>query len=183
MGPLYKAYGLNIIRQYPWQFMKSFIWPNARKYYAPPIEFLEEYNTGRKDVTEQTKNWFGYKSIKVKTRLLDNNIRVLDFYPILSGIINIVMLFGLLYYVLLKGWRYNLAFYKTLSIGAGIWFTNAAFTIFASSAALRFQSFPIILTVMFELLLVDWMVQLIKNMKTSQNQNKALKKYSPEALA
>jgi hypothetical protein len=172
MGPLYKAYGLFIIRQYPWQFVKSFMGPNARKYYAPPVEFLEEYNTGRKNVTDQAKTWFGYKSTKVKTRLLDNNVRVLDFYPILSGIINVLMLFGLLYYTLLKGWQYNTIFNKTIIMAGTVWLINAGFTIFASSAALRFQSFPIILTTTFALLLVDWMAQLLKKMKSEVRERK-----------
>jgi len=184
MGPLYKSYGLYIIRQYPWHFVKSFIWPNARKYYAPPIEFLGDYNSGNKYVTKQAKTWFGYKSTKVKTRMLDNKVKILDFYPILSGIINVVMLFGLLYFVILKGWRYNSIFNKGIIMAGALWLINAAFTIFASSAALRFQSFPIILTTTFALLLVDWMAQLIKSMKLEQNKQKVEdKQYSPEALA
>ena len=184
MGPFYKSYGLYIIRQYPWQFVKSFIWPKARKYYAPPIEFLEEYNTGKKQVTVQAKTWFGYTSTRVKTRMLDNKVRILDIYPILSGIINVVMLFGLLYYVILKGWQYNTAFNKILIIGGAVWLINAAFTIFASSAALRFQSFPIILTTTFALLLVDWMAQLIRSMKVEENKHKTLnEQFSPEAIA
>jgi hypothetical protein len=184
MGPFYKEYGMYIIRQYPVQFIKSFMWPNARKYYAPPIEFLEDYNSGRKQVTDQAKTWFGYTSTKVKTRLLDGKVRVLDIYPILSGIINVVMLFGLLYYSLLKGWQYNAVFNKTIIMAGAVWLINAAFTIFASSAALRFQSFPIILTTLFALLLVDWMAQLIKSMKLEQNNQKILNEsFSPEAIA
>ena len=184
MGPFYKAYGLYIIRQYPGQFIKSFMWPNARKYYAPPVEFLEDYNSGRKQVTEQAKTWFGYKSTKVKTRLLDGKVRVLDFYPILSGIINVVMLFGLLYYLLLKGWQYNSAFNKTIIMAGAVWLIIAAFTIFASSAALRFQSFPIILTTIFALLLVDWMTQLVRSMKLEQNKKQIVNEpFLPEAIA
>ncbi|WP_315815276.1 hypothetical protein [Paraflavitalea speifideaquila] len=45
---------------------------------------------------------------------------------------------------------------------------NAGFTILASSAALRFQSFPIVLTTVFALLLVDWMAQLMLSMKREE---------------
>jgi hypothetical protein len=184
MGPLYKSYGLYLIRQYSGQFVRSFMWPNARKYYAPPVEFLEDYNSGRKLVTEQAKTWFGYTSTKVKTRMLDGKVRVLDIYPILSGIINVVMLFGLLYYVLLKGWQYNSVFNKILIMGCAVWLINAAFTIFASSAALRFQSFPIILTTTFALLLVDWMAQLVRSMKVEKNIQKEVNEpLLPEVIA
>ena len=184
MGPLYKSYGFHIIRQYPMYFAAYFVWPNTRKYYAPPVEFLESYNSGYDAVTEQTKTWFGYNSVKVNTRMKNPNTWVLGFYPFLSGIINLVMLFGLLYYILLKGWQHNRIFNKTLIMGGSVWLLNAAFTIGASSSALRFQSFPILLTTTFALLLVDWMAQLMRSMKMEQSkQEKVRDEYSQEAIA
>ena len=165
MGPFYKKYGLYIIKKYPLHFARYFVLPNALKYYAPPVEFLENYNSGSATVTEQTKTWFGYKRLEVKTRMISGNVWILDFYPVLSGVINVLMFFGLLYYVLLKGWRYTPVFNKTVIMGGAVWLLNALFTIGASSAALRFQSFPVLLTTTFTLLLVDWMVELMKNMK------------------
>lgn len=184
MGPLYTEYGLYIIKRYPFHFIKHFVWPNSHKYYAPPVEFLDEYNSGKKYVTAQAQKWFGYKSMKVKTRMLDNKVLTLAFYPCLSGIINFVMLFGLLYYILLKGWQYNSIFNKTIIMAGTVWVINAAFTIFASSAALRFQAFPIILTTTFALLLVNWMIELMHSLKLEQNKKGALsKQFSEKALA
>lgn len=184
MGPIYKDYGLYLIKQYPWHFVQFFIWPNARKYYAPPIEFLEYYNTGNKGVTKQAMQWFGYKSTNVNTRMKNGKVWILDFYPIMSGIINIVMLFGLLYYVMLKGWKYNQVFNKTIKLAGILWFMNAVFTIGASSAALRFQSFPILLTTLFALLMVDWFFQLIIEMKITDNKRDALtEQFSKESIA
>jgi hypothetical protein len=184
MGPFYKSFGLYMIRKYPLHFIAYFLWPNARKYYAPPIEFLEKYNSGRDGVTYQAKLWFGYKSQKLTTRMKNSKTWVLNFYPILTGIINVIMLFGLLYYVLLKGWRYNKIFNKILIMGVGVWVLNAVFTIGASSAALRFQSFPIILTSIFALLLVDWLAQLLRSMKMEQVKKlKMQQQFSNEAIA
>jgi hypothetical protein len=157
MGPLYKDYGIYIIRHYPWQFARYYLWPNTNKYYAPPVEFLDSYNSGRYSVTKQAKEWFGYKDIKVKTRFKKNETWVLDFYPILSGVINIIMLITLVYYYTLKGWRHQPKFLKIVLLVGTIWLLNAGFTILASSPALRFQSFPILLTVMSTFLLVDWL--------------------------
>lgn len=165
MGPLYKSYGLYIIKQYPLHFVQYFVWPNMRKYYAPPVEFLENYNSRQTNVTDQAKDWFAYKNTRVKTRMGKGKVWVLNFYPILSGIINVLMLFGLLYYVLLKGWRFKSAFNKILLMAGIVWLLNALFTIGASSAALRFQSFPVLLTTAFAFLLIDWMVQLMRNMR------------------
>ncbi len=117
MGPFYKDYGLYIIRQYPLHFAAHFVWPNSRKYFAPPVEYLQYYNSGYETVDSQTVKWFGYESRNVTTRADDRKTWVLDYYPILTGIINVVMLVGLLYYILLKGWQYNRIFNKTLIMG------------------------------------------------------------------
>jgi hypothetical protein len=178
MGPFYKEYGMYIIKKYPLHFIRYFAWPNSNKYYAPPVEFLQAYNTWRYDVTGQAQKWFGFRSNIIKTRMSNQETWILNFYPILTGIINVVMFFGLLYYILLKGWQYNKIFHKTLVIAATVWLCNAGFTIFASSAALRFQSFPVILTTTFTLLLVDWMVQLMKSMSAANKYE--LKNNAPE---
>lgn len=167
MGPFYREYGLFIIKQYPWHFVKYFVWPNTQKYYASPVEFLNKYNSGTIYITPETKTWFRYKSTTVKTRIGYGRIWALSFYPTLTGVINVLMLFGLLYFVLLKGWQYNRSFNNILYMAGAVWLLNALFTIGASSAALRFQSFPVLLSTIFSLLLVDWMLQLMKSMKRS----------------
>jgi hypothetical protein len=178
MGPFYKSYGLFIIKQYPSHFMRYFVWPNFKKYYAPPVEFLETYNSGKQYVTKETKKWFGYKTTMVSTRLRDNNVWILNFYPILSGIINVIMLCSLACYGLLKGWKHNKYFNKTIVLGGIIWLSNAGFTIFASSVALRFQAFPIILTTINVALLIDWMIGLMSDLQREtliKNEHKVLK--------
>jgi hypothetical protein len=182
MGPFYKSYGLHLIKSYPSYFAAYFVWPNTLKYYAPPLEFLETYNSGRDTVTYLTKTWFEYKSQKVTTRMKNRTIWVLNFYPILSGITNLVMVFGLLYYVLLKGWHYNQVFNKTVIIGSFVWLSNAIFTVFASSAALRFQSFPILITTVMALLLVDWIFQLM-NMKIKESKENIQDDFLPKVVA
>lgn len=167
MGPFYREYGLHIIKKYPGYYFRHFIWPNSQKYYSPPVEFLERYNSGSIGVTKLTQKWFGYKEARVKTRIGYNRVWILDYYPILSGIINVLMFFGLLYFLLLKGWQYNRVFNKLLFMAAMVWLLNAGFTIGASSAALRFQSFPVLLTTTFALLLVDWLFQLMRSMQPS----------------
>lgn len=173
MGPLYKSYGLHIIKQYPWHFLRYFIWPNANKYYAPPVEFLDTYNSGKNDVTPLAKTWFGYKSRIINTRMKDPKVYVLEFYPILSGIINVVMLGTLLCYALLKGFYELTLFRKGVALGGTVWLLNAGFTISASSAALRFQSFPILITTIFSVLLLGWLGKIAMN-----TDNQELKKIS-----
>lgn len=168
MGPLYKEYGIYIIKQYPWHYIKYFLWPNANKYYAPPVEFLSTYNSGKDSVTSIAQVWFKYKSQKMTTRVKSLNINTLNFYPILTGIMNMVFLCCILCFAILNGFKTNSLFRKCILMVTTIWLTNAMFTIFASSAALRFQSFPILIVTIFALLLIDWVC---KTAKKSLNQN------------
>jgi hypothetical protein len=164
-APFYKEYGILIIRQYAWHFLRYFVWPNAAKYYAPPIEFLENYNSGVNWVTLQAKDWFGYRSQEVKTRMKSKGTWVLNFYPILTGVINVVMLCCLLSFGILRGWKSSPLFTKVVIMGGAVWLINAAFTIGASAAALRFQAFPIILTITFVAIIIDWMMRLMVSEK------------------
>jgi hypothetical protein len=165
MGPFYKSYGTYIISKYPWHFIRYFMWPNANKYYAPPVEFLSEFNSKMPTVSKQAKVWFGYKSDKIGRRMKGTEILILNYYPILSGAINIVMICTLLCYLSMKGWYYDGKLNKAIIMGSSLWLVNAGFTIAASSAALRFQSFPLMLTCIFTALLINWMIKLIPILK------------------
>lgn len=163
VAPLYADYGAYIIRKYPWQYARYFLWPNAKKYYAPPIEFLKVYNSGYDHVTQDAQKWFGYSSTKITARTKDVVVNTLDFYPIFSGVINVVMLCSVLCFGILNGFQMKILFRNGILIGGSIWLSNAGFTIFASSAALRFQSFPIIITAVFTFLLVECLWKMGRN--------------------
>jgi hypothetical protein len=182
MGPFYNSYGLCIIKKYPMHFLRHFVWPNTLKYFSPPIEFLEYYYGGYSYIPESARKWFGYKDYHVKTRMKSSKIWILMHYPFLVSITNLLLLLMLLSYLLLKGWKYNTIFYKTILLAGFFWLTNAGFTIFASSAALRFQAFPVLLTTIFTLLLIDWIIQLMQRMKLQSQQQKPDREYSQKAV-
>jgi len=160
MGPFYAQYGMYIIKKYPSHFVQYFIWPNAQKYYAPPIEFMENYNSGYDTVPLIAQTFFGYKTHKVRTRMKEKQTVILNFYPILAGTMNVVMLISLLGFVMLDGLRTKGPFRNAVILAGTVWLVNAGFTISASSAALRFQAFPILLTTTFAGLLVAWIGKL-----------------------
>ncbi|AEV98735.1 hypothetical protein A4D02_09320 [Niastella koreensis] len=169
MGPLYKSYGLYIIKQYPDYFARYFLWPNANKYYAPPVEYLQKYNAGIDSAVPLTAEWFGY--YKVHSRVKGYKTRLLDFYPIISGMMNLVFLASLIAYFLLKGYGFNSRFYKMILLTGTFWIVNAAFSIFSTASALRFLAFPILLMTISSLTLIDYLCKIA--IKTDVN--KALK--------
>jgi len=161
MGPLYNEYGWYIIRKYPGYFARYFLWPNANKYFAPPLEFLGTYNSGHNTVDSTTMKWFRYNTTIVKTRTHSISYSILGYYPILSGALNMVMLLSLIFYFSIAGFKSSGRIHKWIFLSSSIWILNAMFTIFASSAALRFQTFPIILTMISNAILIDWMITAI----------------------
>jgi hypothetical protein len=170
VAPLYKDYGIYIIKQYPTYFTKYFLWPNANKYYAPPIEYLEMYNAGIDSTVPLSREWFGYSTVSSKFK--DYKINILNFYPILSGIMNLVFFCSLIGYFLLKGFLLHKIFHKTILLSSTFLLLNAGFSIFSTAAALRFLAFPILVMSTFALLLVDYLCKIAVGREPTQIFNK-----------
>lgn len=169
MGPFYSQYGLYIISHYPGHYLQYFIWPNACKYYALPVEFLEQYNSGEDSVKPPAMQWFKYKNPKRIVRLKDLHVTVLNYYPILTGIVNVLFLFILLCLMSLGFFRNKTPLRNAILLITIFWLANAAFTILSSSAALRFQAFPAVLTTLVVLAAID---QMVKTAKLQEQQKK-----------
>jgi len=181
MGPFYSSYGWYIIKKYPLHFLRYFVWPNSRKYFAPPVEYFTYYNWDYPTVPESAVKWFGYTNNQVKTRMKNGKASILEPYPFLVSIFNLIMFLMLLSYLLLKGWQYSPSFNKSIFLAGFVWIANAGFTIFTCSAALRFQAFPALLSATFSLLLIDWLAQLIKHMKRQSQQQHSDSEYAQKA--
>ena len=178
MGPYYSSYGWWLIKKYPGSFLRHFVWPNAQLYFAPPVEFLEGYNFHKTTVPASAVKWFGYTNNQVTIRMKDGRAAILDPYPFLVSITNLLLVLGLLSYLLLKGWQFNSPFNKSLLLAGFACITNAGFIIFTCAAALRFQVFPVLLNTIFSLLLIDWMARFIQRMKFESQQQETNSEYS-----
>jgi len=154
IGPLYSGYGNWLIRQYPRVFAEHYLLPNAAKFYAPPIEFLDTYNMGRDSVEQIAMSWFGYKDKKVKTVFKDFKVTTLNFYPILAGVLHVTFLFGFLFFGMLNGFRKSSRFSRILLLAGSLWLINFGFSVFASPVALRYQVFPVLVSFSFALFLL-----------------------------
>ncbi|MCS3801043.1 NAD(P)-binding protein [Niastella sp. OAS944] len=165
LGPLYADYGWFLIKQYPLTFIRYYIWPNTVKYYAPPVEFLEQYSTGKDSVNQIAKAWFGYKSLKISNRTGTFKVEVLGFLPILAGSLNVVFLFGIIGFLLLNGYK-EIIYRKGLWLIMALWSINFCFSVFASPIALRFQLFPIITSITFACLYIEYIATMAMQRET-----------------
>ena len=159
VAPLMKEYGTFLIKTYPIEFAKFYLIPNAIKYYAPPVEFLDHYSTNIDSVNETAKVWFDYKSNKIRCYFKDFKVTVLDFYPVLTGTMNVVLIFSLISFIVLRGYRQPGELKKGLVLLTALWAVNFGFSVFASPIALRFQLFPILISLSFTFLLVEFLIK------------------------
>ncbi|WPQ63357.1 FAD-dependent oxidoreductase [Chitinophaga sancti] len=158
IAPFFKEYGTYLIKAYPIPFAMYYLFPNAIKYYAPPVEFLGEYSTGKDIVSPIAKVWFEYNSLKIITIFKDFKVNILNFYPILVGTMNVIFFLGLISFILLDGSKKKKSLSKALLLVASLWLFNFAFSVFASPIALRFQLFPILVMTSFAFIFMDYLI-------------------------
>jgi hypothetical protein len=159
VAPLYKDYGSYIIKTYPMAFAQYYLFPNAMKYYAPPVEFLENYSTGVDSVHPIAQNWFRYSSNKITTKFIDFKVDILNFYPILVGTMNVIFFLGLISFFILQGYKQYPQMGKGIFLVVCLWLVNFGFSVFASPIALRFQLFPILVMTSFAFLFMEYVIK------------------------
>lgn len=156
-APLYASYGTHLIREYPMQFAKAFLLPNAERWAVPPVEFIGDYNMGKDSVGKVAKAWFNYKSARIKKGHITDRLMLFNHcYPIFAALANTFFLLSLIGWTALSGIkRASIFFQRQIIIVFTFWGINTSFSIFASPIVLRYQLFPIIISFVFALLLTD----------------------------
>jgi len=155
VAPLYKEYGAYIISKYPVDFAKYYLWPNAIKYYAPPVEFLDAYNMGVDSMRLFAKDWFALKDHKVKTYFKDFKVNIIGYYPVWVGSSNILFLLAVIGFLVLSGPGKHQLLKSGLILAVLFWIINFVFSVFASPIALRFQLFPVHVYTAFALIVLE----------------------------
>jgi hypothetical protein len=160
-APMMKAYGIELIKTYPDIFIKHYIIPNCRKYYTPPIEFLGYYNDKKDTIQEVAVVWFNFKNNRVSTKFkIKDDVKILAYYPYLVGILNVLVVLNVLTFFILKFYKYRPDLLKFLMLTFSLWLVNFLFSVFASPIALRFQLFPIFISLSLAVLLMECLIRI-----------------------
>lgn len=163
ISPFYKEYGIELIKSYPLEFFRFYLYPNFLKYYNPPVEFLQNYSTGVDTVAPVAKFWFNYKSSKLNTIFKDYKVNVLNYQPILVGILNSLFLFSLLTSLVMKINAYNKHLRKLTILVVALWLFNLGFSILVSPIALRFQLFPMMIISSYLILYFEKLILILRS--------------------
>lgn len=168
VGPLLNEYGSTLIKEYPLTFTKKYLWPNFLKYYAPPVEFLENYGFNVDTISPIAKRWFGYSTNKVYRRLSGKKVEILNYYPMVCGAMNAVFVMVGLSFLILGGRKAEGRFFQTWVLFVLFWLANLSFSVFAAPIALRFQVFPLVICFAINWILIDF---IIKKASVSEDKN------------
>ncbi|MDO6430716.1 NAD(P)/FAD-dependent oxidoreductase [Flavitalea sp. BT771] len=160
-GPLYAEYAMFLIKKYPLQFAAEFLLPNSVKYAVPPPEFLGVYNMGGDSVGQLAKNWFNYKTQKVRDHNNKNTrIAVAQVYPFVGTLVNVFLLICMAGLAAFTGFKQgDKGLYRLLYIMLFLWLLNMGFSIFASPIVLRYQVFPIVVSLCMGVLAAEGIIK------------------------
>jgi hypothetical protein len=145
VAPLLSRYSGSLIRSHPGAYTTHFILPNAGVYFFPPLEKLEVYNMGKDTVREGAREWFGYRSIQVKSFDPEFQGHLLGSYPIFFLLFNVAMAAALVTFFV-RGWHRSVnGSYRLAVLLLGFyWLVNMGFSILASPVVFRYQVLPMI---------------------------------------
>jgi len=160
-GPLYADYAMYLIRKYPVLFASEFLLPNSVKYAVPPPEFLGIYNMGGDSVGKLAKEWFNYRTQKVRDHNNKNaRIGVAAIYPYVGTLVNAFLLICVVGLAVFTGFKQgDKGLYRLLFLVLFFWVLNAGFSVFASPIVLRYQVFPILVAFCLGILAADAIVK------------------------
>jgi len=143
-------YGYHLVRKHPLAFGRYYLWESAKSYFYTPLDVFGVYNEGNKDVDVVAKNWFNYKSMRLRVSSATIQGRLLGWIPALYIILNIVFVVATLLFVCVRELRLrHPEFTLSLRLICAYLLANAAFCIFASPTVLRYQVLPVILLFVF----------------------------------
>lgn len=168
---LYGDYGRYIISTYPLKYTVNFLGPNIHKYFTPPLEYLVAYNYAHSSVDETAQYWFGYSNRRVYQRTNSPLATSLEIYPVVMGMVNILLIASTVCFLLLRGYRGSSSFKYGITLFFVFWILNVLFSIFSTAGAIRFHAFSMIVIVCFASIQLQWMFNQIKSYKLDSASN------------
>jgi hypothetical protein len=163
MAPLYGGYGRWLIKHHPIFFLKHYIWPNVKRYYAPPPYFMGYYMMGYTKIDPAAVNWFKLKNNQPSIRAKDTQIHITSIITTILSVINPAFIICVLFFMIFAGFRYCSPDNKRiLACMLVVWFTNMFFSVISAPIELRYQIFPSVITVPFLILFLAWLIESFK---------------------
>jgi len=149
-------FGNWLIKHYPLEFSRYFLWRNTKNYFLPPLEKLEVYNLGEDEVEPIEKFWFDYKSLKISSVSKNLQSTILFLFPILFALLNFYCVGGIgLLLIQQKKKHSYISPKKTILIAGSFLILNMLFCIGTTIIVLRYEFFPMIICLMLSIIILE----------------------------
>lgn len=158
VSPFYADYGKYMILKHPISYIKYYLGWNLLSYSIPPIEFLAVNNMGSDYVKIAAKEFFGYKSQKIKNTHKDQTIAYAT--VVIQTVTNVFFVIGVLGFIMFGGLRKaNYNFRRIVFLVGIVWICNLIFSVTASPIVMRYQIFPLIIMFPLGMLMFDYVLK------------------------
>ena len=156
VSPIYNAYGKWLIRHYPVEFARDYMWMNTKNYFVPFLEKFDIYNLGLDSAWQPAPYWFHWKTAAVRSVSKTLPGYIFYPYPAIFMALNFYFLFSFLWLLFTrKLGRLDPLFRKSLLLLVTFLIVNFGFSIFATPVVLRYQLIPMILLFCYSMLLLE----------------------------
>jgi hypothetical protein len=153
---VFGEYGEWLIIHHPVSFIRYFMLLNSKNYFFPPLEKLEVYNLGNDEVGWIAQDWFDYKTPMITSFSKNMQGKLLTIFPFVFCFLNILFI-GSIGWLLFnrKSIPITRELKSTLLVTGCLLMANFFFCIFATIIVMRYQFFPMIVTLLFSILLFE----------------------------
>jgi hypothetical protein len=142
---IYSEYGVSLIKQNPFAYLKGFVLLNVKNYFVPPLNNLEVYNQGDEVIRSSAQDWFDYKTPDVTAISKTAQKYVLYIFPFLFLFANLYLFGGLFFLAFRKQiFRENSEQLRLIALSAALILINMGFSVFSTINIFRYQLVPMI---------------------------------------
>ncbi len=149
MGPIFKEFATEVIKKYPVEYLRYFIWPNIKLYFHPPVELYNYYNDNVNTLGPIETAYYNFSSNKID----QSHAGLL---PILMGpwvwlfpLINILFLLLVTAYYFTHGNKNDAWFNRCLIFYLTFYLSNFLFVAFAAPIYFRYNIIIVTLSMTF----------------------------------
>jgi hypothetical protein len=150
VAPVFSQYGYFLLRRHPLAFGRYYLWPSAGSFFLSPLDVLNTYLDGKKEIDPIARDWFGYRKARPWVCSATLQGKICAPFPWLSLVM--MLAFGVVAcaFLLKRELRDRSPAFSSCLQVAGIYLgLNICFNVFASPSVYRYQVLPLILLFIF----------------------------------
>ncbi len=149
MGPVFEEFGTEVIKKYPLEYLRYYIWPNITVYFHPPVELLEKYNEYFTTLGYPETTFYNFPSNKIDRSYAGLIYILMAPWSWLFTLINILFLLLVTAYYFVRAYKNDGWFNRCLIFYLTFYLSYALFNIVGSPTLFRYYLAIVTLSIAF----------------------------------